>query len=69
VYLVNEPIHKLLGGPVARLAGQNGVVFSVLWIPLAIGIPLAVSAALHAWLEKPALRWGRAIAAGFAVRR
>ncbi|HYZ24223.1 MAG TPA: acyltransferase [Rhodopila sp.] len=69
VYLVNEPVHKLLGGPVAWLAGQDGGVFSVVWIPVAIGLPLAVSAVLHAVLEQPALRWARAVAAGVSTAR
>jgi peptidoglycan/LPS O-acetylase OafA/YrhL len=62
VYLVNEPIHKLSGGLLARLSGPDGGLFTLLWIPTAIGLPLVVSAALHVWLEKPALNWGRAVA-------
>lgn len=66
VYLVNEPIHKLAGGFLAALAGGDGVLFTVLWLPVAIGLPLAMSVALHLWLEKPALRWGRRLAEGTA---
>jgi peptidoglycan/LPS O-acetylase OafA/YrhL len=62
VYLVNEPVHKVAAGLLAGLAGGNAVVFTVLWVPVAIAVPVAVSAWLHARLEAPALRWGRQMA-------
>ena len=60
LYLVNEPIHKLAGLALSRLADGNSGLFTVLWIPVAIGLPVLVSAWLHTHLEAPALRWGRA---------
>ena len=59
IYLTNEPVHKVLGVGLAALAGGNGVLFTVLWLPGAILLPLLLSAGLHAWIEVPALRWGR----------
>jgi peptidoglycan/LPS O-acetylase OafA/YrhL len=59
IYLVNEPVHKLLGVGLAAIAGGNGTVFTMLWLPSAVLLPVLLSAGLHAWVEVPALRWGR----------
>jgi peptidoglycan/LPS O-acetylase OafA/YrhL len=64
IYLTNEPVHKLLGLSLAAVAGGNGVLFTVFWLPCAICLPLLLSAWLHEWVEIPALRWGRAYAHG-----
>jgi peptidoglycan/LPS O-acetylase OafA/YrhL len=63
LYLVNEPVQRLLGPALARLADGDAVLFTALWIPAATLIPLAASAALHRWVEQPALYWGRAVKA------
>jgi peptidoglycan/LPS O-acetylase OafA/YrhL len=62
IYLTNEPVHKLLGLGLAALAGGNGLVFTVVWLPGAVLLPLLLSVGLHRWIEVPALRWGRAYA-------
>ena len=62
IYLANEPVHKLLGLGLAAIVGGNGALFTLFWLPGAIGLPLLLSVALHAWIEVPALRWGRAYA-------
>jgi peptidoglycan/LPS O-acetylase OafA/YrhL len=62
VYLVNEPIHKVAGEVLSRIAGGDDRLFAVLWIPLSIGLPLLAAAWLHTHLEAPALRWGRGVA-------
>lgn len=62
VYLVNEPVHKMLGLALSLLVDGDAVLFTVLWIPLAILLPILVSAGLHVFLEMPALRWGRSVA-------
>jgi peptidoglycan/LPS O-acetylase OafA/YrhL len=67
VYLVNEPIHKTVGEALSRFASGDGSgdasgdgrLFTALWIPLSIGLPLLVAALLHRYLEVPALRVGR----------
>ena len=66
IYLTNEPVHKLLGLGLATLAGGNGVLFTVIWLPAAVLLPLLLSAGLHAWIEVPALRWGRGYARSLA---
>ena len=62
IYLANEPVHKVLGLVLARIAAGNGVLFTMLWLPGAVSLPLLLSIALHRWIEAPALRWGRACA-------
>jgi peptidoglycan/LPS O-acetylase OafA/YrhL len=62
IYLTNEPVHKLLGLGLAAAAGENGMLFTALWLPGAVLLPLLLSVALRAWIEVPAQRWGRAYA-------
>lgn len=59
IYLVNEPAQKLLALALASAAGGNGAVFTALWTPAAILLPLALAWALHKRIEQPALRAGR----------
>lgn len=59
IYLVNEPIHKVIGVTLASLTHGDAALFTLIWIPAAIGVPILVSAVLHAWLEQPALTWVR----------
>ena len=67
VYLVNEPIHKLTGLVLSQFAGNDAMVFTLLWIPAAIGLPVLASAWLHRYVEAPAQRWGRVVAGRAAV--
>jgi peptidoglycan/LPS O-acetylase OafA/YrhL len=62
LYLVNEPIHKLVGVALSRLADGDAGLFTVLWIPAAIGLPMLAAAWLHKYWEVPALRYGRSVA-------
>jgi peptidoglycan/LPS O-acetylase OafA/YrhL len=62
LYLVNEPIHKVTGQALSRFADGDGWLFTVLWIPLSIGLPFLAAVWLHTSLEAPALRWGREVA-------
>jgi peptidoglycan/LPS O-acetylase OafA/YrhL len=62
LYLVNEPIHKVVGEALSRFADADGVLFTALWVPVSIALPVLAAALLHAYLEAPALRWGRGIA-------
>ena len=59
LYLANEPVQKLLGIALARLAGGDGVWFTVLWLPGAIGLPVLLAMVLRRWIEVPALAWAR----------
>jgi peptidoglycan/LPS O-acetylase OafA/YrhL len=62
VYLVNEPMHKVIGYAVSRMVDRDGLLFTFLWVPLTILLPIGVAAGLHAWVEVPALRWGHTMA-------
>jgi peptidoglycan/LPS O-acetylase OafA/YrhL len=62
IYLVNEPIQKALCFVLARLADGNATIFTVVWLPAAVGIPLAVAALLHRYIEAPGQKWGRKLA-------
>ncbi|MGH7041309.1 MAG: acyltransferase family protein [Acetobacteraceae bacterium] len=53
LYLVNEPVQKLLGLGLAWLAAGNAAVFTALWLPGAAGLPLAAAWALHVAIERP----------------
>lgn len=59
LYLANEPVHRLLGVALAAAVHGDGRLFTVVWLPGAILLPLLLSMALHRWVEVPALRWGR----------
>jgi peptidoglycan/LPS O-acetylase OafA/YrhL len=69
LYLVNEPIHKLVGIALATVADGDGAIFDLLWIPLSIGLPIAAATWLHRVIERPALRWGREFARLTMARR
>jgi peptidoglycan/LPS O-acetylase OafA/YrhL len=60
LYLVNEPVQKLLGRALAARAGGDGVWFSLFWVPGALLLPLGLAWALHAGVEAPAMRRFRA---------
>ena len=59
VYLVNEPVQKLLGRILAFEADGNSIVFTMLWVPSAILLPVLIAWWLHRAIEQPALRWGK----------
>ncbi len=61
VYLVNEPVQKLLGWALARGAAGDAVLFTALWLPLAVALPLGAAWGLHRTVEQPAIRWGQRI--------
>ena len=62
LYLANEPIQKGLGIALAGLSGGEGTIFTALWLPTALLVPLGVAVLLHRWVETPGLRWGRSLA-------
>lgn len=64
IYLVNEPLQKLLGVTLSLLVRGDGAWFTVLWIPGAVLLPILVASWLHKWIELPAQRYGRGIALG-----
>ncbi len=62
LYLVNEPVQKLLGVGLAMAVQGDAALFTALWLPGAVALPVLAAWALHRWIEAPALRAGRAIA-------
>jgi peptidoglycan/LPS O-acetylase OafA/YrhL len=62
IYLVNEPVQKLLGVTLALLVQGNAALFTIIWIPGAVALPVLVSWWLHEWVELPAQRYGRGMA-------
>ena len=62
IYLVNEPVQKLLGVMLATLAGGDAALFTALWIPGAVVLPILAAWWLHGWVEVPAQRYGRSMA-------
>jgi len=63
IYLANEPIQKLLGVALAQAAGGNARLFTALWVPASLALPVLAAAWLHRMVEAPAQRAGRAITA------
>jgi peptidoglycan/LPS O-acetylase OafA/YrhL len=62
IYLVNEPVQKLLGVTLAMVVQGNAALFTMIWIPGAVVLPVLVSWWLHEWVELPAQRYGRGMA-------
>ena len=59
VYLANEPIQKGLGVFLGWAAGGDGVLFTLFWVPGALGLPLLAAVLLRNRIEIPALHWAR----------
>ena len=62
IYLVNEPVQKLLGVTLAAMVQGRAALFTALWLPGAVVLPVLAAWSLHEWIEAPALRWGRTLA-------
>jgi peptidoglycan/LPS O-acetylase OafA/YrhL len=61
LYLANEPVQKLLGVGLARVASGNATLFTLSWLPLAALLPLMSAAGLRRCVELPCLRLGRSL--------
>jgi peptidoglycan/LPS O-acetylase OafA/YrhL len=68
LHLVNEPIQKLLGVMLAHVAGGRSTMFTLLWVPTAVLIPLLAAWWLHRQIEMPMLRRGRVLAGSVLER-
>jgi peptidoglycan/LPS O-acetylase OafA/YrhL len=62
IYLVNEPVQKLLGVALATMVNGDAALFTALWIPGAVVLPILASWWLHEQVELPAQRYGRGLA-------
>jgi peptidoglycan/LPS O-acetylase OafA/YrhL len=52
LYLLNEPLQRALAMPIAPLANGNAWHFTLLWLPLALSVPILGAAALHHGIER-----------------
>ncbi len=59
LYLVNEPVQKMIGLGLALAVRGDEAHFTAFWIPLAIAVPIAVAAMLQRVVERPAAEWVR----------
>jgi len=62
LYLDNEPIHKLMVAALSNVADGDATLFTLLWVPTAVALPILAAAWLHTHVELPASRWGRSAA-------
>ena len=62
IYLANEPIQKALGVGLAWFAAGDPLMFTALWLPASLLIPMGAAVLLHRYVETPAQRWGKALA-------
>jgi peptidoglycan/LPS O-acetylase OafA/YrhL len=62
LYLIHMPVQRLLMLVIAPASGGHAIVFSLLWGPAAILVPLIIAYALHRWVEVPCWRWSRRLA-------
>jgi peptidoglycan/LPS O-acetylase OafA/YrhL len=60
LYLIHMPVQRLLMLAIgAAVGGRRATLFSVLWGPVAILVPLIAAYALHRWVETPCWQWSR----------
>jgi len=59
IYLVNEPVQRLLGAALVPLVAGDGGLFTLFWLPLAVLLPTLAAWGLSVWIERPGQRWGR----------
>ena len=62
IYLVSEPVQKLLGVALAALARGDAALFTTIWVPGAVVLPIFAAWWLHERIELPAQRHGRDLA-------
>jgi peptidoglycan/LPS O-acetylase OafA/YrhL len=68
IYLVNEPVQKLLGVALAAFVQGDATLFTALWLPGAVLLPILAAWWLHEWIELPAQRYGRGMALAVNVQ-
>jgi peptidoglycan/LPS O-acetylase OafA/YrhL len=61
IYLANEPIQKALGFVLADFTQRDPMLFTALWVPAALLLPVGAAVFLHQHVERPAQRWGWAL--------
>ncbi len=61
-------MQKLLGVTLAMLVPGNAALFTALWIPGAVAVPVLAAWWLHEQIELPAQRYGRGMALAVNVQ-
>lgn len=67
LYLIHTPVQRLLMLAIAPLAQGQWRMFSLLWGPPAILLPVTLAYALHRWVELPCWQWSRHRALGLGA--
>ncbi len=63
LYLVNQPLQKLLALAWLPWVGDDGWLFDAVWLPGAIALPMLAAWQLHERVELPGIAFGRGAAA------
>jgi peptidoglycan/LPS O-acetylase OafA/YrhL len=58
LYLLNEPLQRACAMLIAPFAHDNARLFTLLWLPAALGLPVVAAMAMHHWVELPGRRAG-----------
>lgn len=59
LYLLHAPLQRLLMLAAAPLAQGSWPLFTLIWGPPALLLPIAAAALTHRWIEEPARQWSR----------
>jgi peptidoglycan/LPS O-acetylase OafA/YrhL len=59
LYLIHLPLQRLMMLALAPVVGGHAMIFSLVWGPAALLVPLLAAFALHRWVEVPCWRWSR----------
>jgi len=68
LYIAHEGIQKILCIALSAYSGGNPALFTALWLPASLLLPVLAAWGLHHWVEAPAMRWGRGLIARAATR-
>ncbi len=58
LYLINEPMQRACAMLIAPLTHDSAGLFTLLWLPAALTLPVLAAIALHHWVESPGRRLG-----------
>jgi peptidoglycan/LPS O-acetylase OafA/YrhL len=58
LYLINEPLQRACAMLIAPFAHGSPQLFTLLWLPVALSVPVLAAMLLHKWIEAPAMKAG-----------
>ena len=58
LYLLNQPVQRACAMLIAPWLHGDASLFTVLWLPAALSVPVLAAMALHTWIEAPAMKLG-----------